>query len=72
MKKYRHYKGKIYTVIGEAIHSETDEPMVIYTDSSSGEVFVRPYKMFHEEIDVDGCKLKRFEPVNEKKISSDH
>ena len=28
--KYTHYKGKEYEVIGEALHSETLEKMVVY------------------------------------------
>lgn len=28
--RYRHYKGKDYEVIGEAVHSETLEAMVVY------------------------------------------
>lgn len=27
---YRHYKGKLYEVIGFALHSETLEEMVVY------------------------------------------
>ena len=28
--RYRHYKGNDYEVIGEARHSETEEPFVVY------------------------------------------
>ena len=28
--RYRHYKGNDYEVIGEAQHSETEEPFVVY------------------------------------------
>ena len=28
--RYRHYKGKEYTVIGVARHSETEEELVVY------------------------------------------
>jgi hypothetical protein len=29
--RYRHYKGKEYTVIGVARHSETEEELVVYS-----------------------------------------
>ena len=62
--KYRHYKGKEYEVIGIARHSETLEEMVVYkalyqTDGEN--LWVRPLKMFTEEITIDGITLKRFE-----------
>ena len=28
--RYRHYKGKEYTVLGVALHSETQEELVVY------------------------------------------
>ena len=65
--RYRHYKGKMYEVIGVARHSETLEEMVVYKalydDSEFGKeaLWVRPKKMFLEEGEVDGKKVKRFE-----------
>ncbi len=48
---YRHYKGDYYIVENIAIHSETDEKMVIYrTLYGEGKLFVRPYDMFVEKI----------------------
>ena len=29
-KRYRHFKGGIYVVLTIAVHSESDEPLVIY------------------------------------------
>jgi hypothetical protein len=29
--RYRHYKGKEYTVIGVVRHSETEEELVVYS-----------------------------------------
>ena len=42
--KYRHYKGREYSVIGVGKHSETLEPMVIYNDyrKSKRETFRQP------------------------------
>ena len=64
MKKgiYRHYKGKEYELIDVAVHSETLEEMVVYR-ALYGErkLWVRPAKMWEEEVVVDGKKVKRFE-----------
>jgi hypothetical protein len=62
--KYRHYKGKEYEVLGIARHSETLEEIVVYKAlyQTEGEnLWVRPLKMFTEEITIDGITLKRFE-----------
>ena len=62
--KYKHYKGKLYEVIGLAKHSETLEELVVYKAlyQPEGEnLWVRPLKMFMEEVEVDGKKMPRFE-----------
>lgn len=64
--KYRHYKNKEYEVIGVATHSETLEQLVVYRklyDDHS--LWVRPYDMFVEEVEVDGKRVKRFEYIGE-------
>ena len=60
--KYRHYKGDFYKVIEIAKHSETLEEMVVY-QALYGEFdhWVRPLKMFIEDIEIDGQIQKRFE-----------
>ncbi len=59
--RYRHYKGKEYEVIGLAKHSETLEELVVYRALyGEGQVWVRPLKMFIEEVEVDGNKIARF------------
>lgn len=63
---YKHYKGKIYEVVGIAKHSETLEDMVVYkaTYQPEGEnLWVRPLTMFMETIVVEGIELKRFEKL---------
>ena len=50
-KKYRHFKGKIVTVLNIAKHSETLEDMVVY--EHDGEVWVRPYDLFCSKVDKD-------------------
>ena len=61
---YRHYKGNEYEVLGVVRHSETLEPLVLYRPlyNDSG-LWVRPYAMFFEEVDVNGMRTPRFAPV---------
>lgn len=63
---YKHYKGKIYEVVGIAKHSETLEDMVVYKATYQPEgvnLWVRPLAMFMETIVVEGIELKRFEKL---------
>lgn len=64
--KYEHYKGKQYEVIGIAKHSETLEEVVVYK-ALYGErrLWMRPLKMFLEEVEVNGKKMPRFKYVGE-------
>jgi hypothetical protein len=67
--KYKHYKGKFYEVIGSVRHSETLEEMVLYKalydapEFGKDQLWVRPAKMFLEEVEVNGEKVKRFKKV---------
>ena len=53
-KVYRHFKGNYYFVGNVAYHSETQERMVVYKPlynrEDSKTLWVRPEKMFLEEI----------------------
>lgn len=65
--RYRHYKGKEYTVIGVARHSETQEAMVIYRQEYGDYgMWVRPKAMFVETVEVDGQTLPRFQYLGPK------
>jgi hypothetical protein len=68
--KYQHSKsGNFYTVTGIAKHSETLEDMVIYEclyDNPRSKVWVRPLKMFLEDVVLEGKKVPRFRYVGEK------
>ena len=65
--RYRHYKGKEYTVIGVARHSETDEELVVYRQEYGDHgLWVRPLAMFIETVEVDGNLVARFECMKEK------
>lgn len=62
---YEHYKGGRYEVIGVALHSETLEPVVVYKPlyETKAKLWVRPYEMFVEKVEVDGSSRPRFEKV---------
>lgn len=62
--RYRHYKGGLYDVIGVARHSETEEPLVVYSPlAGDSGLWVRPLAMFLETVRVDGDDVPRFAPV---------
>ena len=49
---YRHYKGDYYLVEGIALHTETEEEMVVYRALYSNcELFVRPKELFLSKVD---------------------
>lgn len=62
MALYQHFKGKIYTYIGEAIHTENLENLVIYKNSD-GKLFARPVEMFFGHVNQDGYCGTRFRPI---------
>lgn len=59
--RYKHYKGKEYEVIGVARHSETLDEFVVYR-ALYGEcdLWVRPLKMFLEDVEIGGENVPRF------------
>ena len=62
---YQHYKGNNYEVIDTATHSETMEQLVLYRPLyGEGALWVRPFEMFNEEVEVDGKMIKRFQFID--------
>ncbi len=62
--RYRHYKGREYTVLGVARHSETLEELVVYRQEyGDNGLWVRPAAMFAESVEVDGRRVPRFQPI---------
>jgi hypothetical protein len=58
---YVHYKGRRYEVLGVVRHSESREPLVLYRPLyGEGAMWVRPYDMFIEAVEVDGLRRPRF------------
>lgn len=65
-KLYKHYKNKPYKYLGEVRHSETLEELVLYETryvNDLGTVWVRPKKMFFEEVQIDGVLQPRFKNI---------
>jgi hypothetical protein len=64
---YRHNKkGHLYEVLGVALETETNEPLVVYKPlyEIEYELFARPYKMFIETVELDGKMQSRFEYIS--------
>ena len=57
---YRHFKGGGYEVIGNAVHTETGESLVLYraVDRHSP-IYARPLKLWNRPVNGE----KRFERV---------
>jgi len=65
---YKHYKDKLYKVLFTAINTETKEDEVVYQAMCGDEkIWVRPKKMFLEEVEVEGKKMPRFQFIEEDK-----
>lgn len=63
---YKHYKGNMYEIYMTAQHSETEEWMVVYKALYGDEgMWVRPYEMFTEKVEVDGQMVERFKKVDD-------
>lgn len=49
---YKHFKGNYYIVLDFAIHSETQQNMVLYRALyDNGALYARPYELFVSEVD---------------------
>ena len=72
---YEHYKGKRYEVVGISRHSETLEELVVYkalyeNEFGKDSLWVRPLKMFIENVKVEGKEMPRFKFIGPAVISS--
>lgn len=73
LSQYYHFKDptKLYEVVGSAMHTETEEQMVVYRplyENPAAPMFVRPLEMFMGEVDKPelGYKGPRFVQVESK------
>ena len=63
-RKFVHFKGGHYRLVGYAKDSETCETMVVYQALyGDGGLWVRPAKMFFESVTRDGRTMPRFRPA---------
>ena len=63
---YKHYKGNMYQVYMTAQHSETQEWMVVYKALYGQKgMWVRPYEMFVQKVEIEGVLKERFSFVEE-------
>lgn len=57
---YIHYKNIEVKLLAIARHSETLEELAVYQHVDDGNYWVRPLKMFSEEVEVNGELRPRF------------
>lgn len=63
---YEHYKGNRYRVIDTVTHSETEETLVLYQPLyGEQKLWVRPYDMFTESVNLEGQRVCRFRLIEE-------
>lgn len=64
--KYQHYKGNFYQVIDLACHSESEQWHVVYRPLyGAGDLWIRPYDMFIEQVNTAQGAQPRFAYVGE-------
>lgn len=64
MGRYRHYKGREYQVLGMAMHSKTEEQMVVCRQLYGNlGMLVCPASVWNEIVDVSGIEVRRFEYI---------
>ena len=50
---YKHFKGNLYEVLAIAMHTETEEMMVVYQDVEGEATYARPIEMFISKVDKE-------------------
>lgn len=71
---YRHFKGKFYQTVSEALDTTTEEVVVIYRTLYASDYawFTRPAAEFFGEKELaDGTRVKRFAPIEKDQLPND-
>ena len=62
---FQHFKGNKYRLVHTAFDSETQQRMVVYQALyGDRKYWVRPEKMFFEQVERDGKRFSRFEEID--------
>ncbi|MFP3325879.1 DUF1653 domain-containing protein [Planococcus sp. SIMBA_160] len=64
MSDFKHYKGGTYKLVGEVIHTETEEELAVYHDMDGTVLWARPKEMFFGKVIVDGKEIDRFTKID--------
>jgi hypothetical protein len=71
---YRHFKGGLYMVSSEGIHTETNERFVVYRNllhEIRQDYFLRPYDNFNQLVEVDGQYVPRFKKLTDEEAAKE-
>ena len=66
---YQHFKGGVYSCLTMAVHSETQEPMVVYVSELFGTVFVRPLAEWNKPLPDGGVRFALIEEDFDLKVN---
>ena len=70
---YRHWKGRTYRVLGLGMHTQSEEPLVLYYQSDEPDkLWARPPGVFLEDVMVDGQPVPRFKLLSEQEFKGEY
>lgn len=59
-EKWNHYKGGEYEIITLAVHTETQETMVVYKSLLFGTIYCRPFSIWYDVVIWENRRVTRF------------
>lgn len=58
---YKHYKGNLYLVLEVAVHTETNEQLVVYCNvNNKSQIWARPRSMFEDVLPNGKLRFELF------------